>query len=57
MDLHFDHPVLILQHLIWHEAYHHGQIKLALKAVGLRTDDREIARGTWGVWMQKTQGK
>jgi uncharacterized damage-inducible protein DinB len=57
MDLHFDHPILLLQHLVWHEAYHHGQIKLALKAAGLRPDDREIARGTWGVWMRKTQGQ
>jgi uncharacterized damage-inducible protein DinB len=31
MDLHYDHPILLLQHLIWHEGYHHGQIKLALK--------------------------
>ena len=26
MDLHYDHPVLFLQHMIWHEGYHHGQI-------------------------------
>jgi len=54
MDLHFDHPILLFQHLIWHEAYHHGQIKLALKGAGLTPDDREIARGTWGVWMRKS---
>jgi DinB family len=23
-----------LQHMIWHEGYHHGQIKLALKLAG-----------------------
>ena len=34
MDTHFDHPILLLQHLIWHEGYHHGQIKLALNAAG-----------------------
>ncbi|MGC1438662.1 MAG: DinB family protein, partial [Terriglobales bacterium] len=28
MDLHYDHPILLLQHMIWHEGYHHGQIKL-----------------------------
>ena len=53
MDRHYDHPILMLQHLIWHEGYHHGQIKLALKAAGRPFDDREIGRGTWGVWMRK----
>jgi uncharacterized damage-inducible protein DinB len=30
----YDHPILLLQHMIWHEGYHHGQIKLALKIAG-----------------------
>jgi len=34
MDVHYDHPILMLQHMIWHEGYHHGQIKLALMAAG-----------------------
>jgi uncharacterized damage-inducible protein DinB len=34
MNLHYDHPILLLQHMIWHEGYHHGQIKLALKLAG-----------------------
>ena len=29
MNLHYDHPILLLQHMVWHEGYHHGQIKLA----------------------------
>lgn len=53
MDLHYDHPILMLQHLIWHEGYHHGQIKLALKLAGRPLGDREIGPGTWGVWMRK----
>src|ERR1700682_2181306 len=28
MDLHYDHPILLLQHMIWPEGYHHGQIKM-----------------------------
>ena len=24
MNLHYDHPILLLQHMIWHEGYHHG---------------------------------
>jgi len=55
MDQHYDHPILMLQHMIWHEGYHHGQIKLALKAAGMPFDDEEIGRGTWGIWMDKSK--
>jgi uncharacterized damage-inducible protein DinB len=54
MEVHYDHPILFLQHMIWHEGYHHGQIKLALKVSGRPLSDREAGRGTWGVWMLKT---
>ncbi len=53
MDLHYDHPILFLQHMIWHEGYHHGQIKLALKAVGRPIEDEKIGPVTWDVWMDK----
>ena len=53
MDIHYDHPILFLQHMIWHEGYHHGQIKLALKAKGLPIGDEEAGPVTWGVWMRK----
>jgi uncharacterized damage-inducible protein DinB len=53
MDLHYDHPVLLLQHMIWHEGYHHGQIKLALKVAGQPLSDHEAGPLTWGVWMRK----
>jgi uncharacterized damage-inducible protein DinB len=55
MDRHFDHPILMFQHLIWHDAYHHGQIKLTLKLAGRTLIDEEIGRGTWGVWMDKAK--
>ena len=55
MDLHYDHPILLLQHMIWHEGYHHGQIKLALKVAGHPLTDKEIGQGTWQVWMRKKQ--
>lgn len=54
MDLHYDHPVLFLQHMIWHEGYHHGQIKLALKAAGLALNDNQIGPLTWDIWMRKS---
>jgi len=53
MDLHFDHPILLLQHMIWHEGYHHGQIKLALKLAGRPLTNKEAGPLTWRVWMNK----
>jgi uncharacterized damage-inducible protein DinB len=54
MDVHYDHPILMLQHMVWHEGYHHGQIKIALKAAGMELDDEEIGAVTWDVWMNKS---
>jgi len=53
MDLHYDHPILLLQHMIWHEGYHHGQIKLALKLAGRPLTNKEAGPLTWRVWMNK----
>ncbi|MDP1858819.1 MAG: DinB family protein [Gemmatimonadaceae bacterium] len=54
MDVHYDHPILLVQHMIWHEGYHHGQIKLALKLAGHALADDAIGPVTWNVWMGKT---
>jgi uncharacterized damage-inducible protein DinB len=54
MLVRYDHPILLLQHMVWHEGYHHGQIKLALKAMGRPLEDEEIGRVTWHVWFDKT---
>ena len=53
MNLHFDHPILMLQHMIWHEGYHHGQIKLSLKLAGRPITNKEAGPVTWKVWMNK----
>lgn len=53
MQLHYDHPILLLQHMLWHEGYHHGQIKLALKLAGRPIADDEAGPLTWDVWMRK----
>ncbi len=53
MDLHYDHPILLLQHMIWHEGYHHGQMKLALKLAGRSITDDEAGPVTWNIWMRK----
>ncbi len=54
MDLHYDHPILFLQHMVWHEGYHHGQMKLALKLAGRPMTDDEAGALTWDVWLDKT---
>lgn len=53
MDLHYDNPLLLLQHMIWHEGYHHGQIKLTLKMAGRAIPDEQAGPVTWSVWMRK----
>ena len=53
MNLHYDHPILLLQHMLWHEGYHHGQMKLALKLAGRPMIGEEAGPVTWGVWMRK----
>ena len=57
MDLHYDHPILFLQHMIWHEGYHHGQIKLALKVAGTPLRNVEAGPITWRVWMNKKSAR
>jgi uncharacterized damage-inducible protein DinB len=52
--VHYDHPVLLLAHMIWHEGYHHGQIKLALKIAGQPLENKAIGPLTWRVWMGKS---
>jgi uncharacterized damage-inducible protein DinB len=53
MNLHYDHPILLLQHMIWHEGYHHGQIKLVIKLAGQPLTDEEAGPVTWDIWMRK----
>jgi uncharacterized damage-inducible protein DinB len=54
MQIHYDHPILLLQHMLWHEGYHHGQIKLALKIAGYPLDDNHAGPLSWRVWMDKS---
>jgi uncharacterized damage-inducible protein DinB len=50
LDRDFAHPIQLLQFLIFHDAYHHGQIKLALKAAGCPIPDSDAGPLVWGVW-------
>jgi uncharacterized damage-inducible protein DinB len=55
MDIHYDHPILLLQHMVWHEGYHHGQIKLTLKLAGRPLANQDIGPLTWRLWMNKSK--
>lgn len=55
LELSYDHPILFLQLLMFHEAYHHGQIKLALKAQGFPVPDDVAGPGTWDVWRKRVR--
>jgi uncharacterized damage-inducible protein DinB len=54
LDRNFGHPLLMVQFLLWHEGYHHGQIKLALKISGKPISDDEAGPLTWDVWRHRT---
>ena len=54
MEQHYDHPLLLLQHMLWHEGYHYGQIKLALKLAGRPMANADAGPISWRVWMNKT---
>ncbi|MDX2004379.1 MAG: DinB family protein [Meiothermus sp.] len=49
----YDHPVLLLQHMLWHEGYHFGQIKLALKAAGQVWGDEQEEKVVWSLWRKE----
>jgi uncharacterized damage-inducible protein DinB len=57
LDLNYGHPILMLQLMIWHEGYHHGQIKLALKIAGHAINDDEAGPFTWDEWRRRTDGQ
>ena len=55
LDLNYGHPILMLQLLLWHEGYHHGQIKIALKLAGQPISNDEAGPLTWDVWRRKRE--
>jgi uncharacterized damage-inducible protein DinB len=46
----YDHPVLFLQHMIWHEGWHVGAIMQALRANGQERPEEWEEPNIWGVW-------
>lgn len=46
----YDHPILFLQHMIWHEGWHIGLIMLALRLNGQEPKDVWEEENVWGQW-------
>ncbi|ULH17699.1 DinB family protein (plasmid) [Deinococcus sp. KNUC1210] len=49
----YDHPLLLLQHLLWHEGYHVGQMMLALKASGRTLGEEQAMPLIWDLWRRE----
>lgn len=47
---HYDHPVLYLQHMVWHEGWHAGLIILALRLAGHEPSEETECALIWDVW-------
>lgn len=54
LEQNFAHPIFLIQFLIFHEGYHHGQIKLALKIAGQPLTDAEARPLVWGAWRARS---
>jgi uncharacterized damage-inducible protein DinB len=50
LDRDFAHPIQLLHFLMFHEGYHHGQIKSALKSAGCPISDEDAGPLIWDVW-------
>jgi uncharacterized damage-inducible protein DinB len=46
----YDHPVLFLQHMVWHEGWHVGLIMLGLRLAGQEPTDEWQEERIWGEW-------
>lgn len=50
----YDHPVLFLQHMVWHDGWHVGQIFLALRRNGQEPSEEWDEPNVWGQWRTET---
>ena len=50
----YDNPVLLLQHMVWHEGWHVGLICLALRLNGQEPPQEWEESNVWGMWRTET---
>lgn len=46
----YDHPVLFLGHMIWHEGWHVGLLMLGLRLAGMEPSEEWEETHLWGEW-------
>lgn len=46
----YDHPVLYLQHMVWHEGWHAGLIVLAMRLAGAEPTEEWECANIWDLW-------
>lgn len=46
----YDHPVLFLQHMVWHDGWHVGLIMLGLRLAGQEPPEEWEEANVWGEW-------
>jgi len=46
----YDHPILFLQHIIWHEGWHVGLISLGLRNASQEPTDVWEEENIWSEW-------
>ncbi|MGI8924906.1 MAG: DinB family protein [Fimbriimonadales bacterium] len=46
----YDHPVMFLQHMVWHEGWHVGLIFLGLRLAGQEPPEEWEDEKVWGEW-------
>lgn len=46
----YDHPVLFLQHMIWHEGWHVGLLFLGLRRADQEPSEEWEEKHIWGLW-------
>jgi uncharacterized damage-inducible protein DinB len=52
--VHYDNPVLFLQHMVWHDGWHVGLIFLALRLNGQEPPEEWEEPNVWGQWRTET---
>ncbi len=50
----YDNPVLLMQHMVWHEGWHVGLIFLALRLNGQEPPEEWDEPNVWGLWRTET---
>lgn len=46
----YEHPVLFMQHLVWHDGWHSGLLWLALRIAGREPEEEWEEANLWTLW-------